>query len=81
MVAVMAKERGRPKENEQGTRQVRVNDDIGEMIGWIIKIEGGSTAKLLDPLIRDSVVARYEAIKGIAESIKKAKDKRPKSAG
>jgi hypothetical protein len=75
-------------ESEKGTRQVRVFDDVGEMISWIIKIEGGTTAALLDPMIRDGVVARYrrheEAIKKIRaaeEELEKALQEAKSQAG
>lgn len=67
--AVMAKAR---KVEERGTRQIRVNEDLGEMISWIIRIEGGSTATLLDPMIRAQIVARFTRYEGVVEKMRAA---------
>lgn len=74
-VLTMAKGRGgRPKKEagEAGTRGVRVYADVAEMLGWILRVDGGTSAGLLDPLIRPQVVSRYAAIEGAVEAIKRA---------
>jgi hypothetical protein len=69
-----SKPRPAPAADETGTRQVRVNGDIGEMIGWIYEIEGVSSAVLLDPLVRPQVTARYERIRATVEKIKRRRE-------
>lgn len=56
---------GRPKRDEEGkTRQVRVNDDLAYMIGWIVRFDESLTsATLLDPMIRDKITALFEPLK------------------
>jgi hypothetical protein len=62
----MAKPRkgGRPRSEDAdgGTRHVRVNPDIAEMISWILRVLGPevSSAKLLDPILRGPIAARYK---------------------
>lgn len=65
---------GRPpkSEGEQGTRQVRVNEDIADMVAWINRIKGGTTAKYFDPLVRSQVEADYEEIEPEVRAIQKA---------
>lgn len=67
---------GRPPkdEGEKGSRQVRVMDDVGEMISWIIRVEGGTTATLLDPMIRAQVTARYKKHEVVIQKIKEAQE-------
>jgi hypothetical protein len=61
-------------DGEAGTRQVRVMEDLGEMISWIIRVEGGKTANLLDPMIRAQITARYQKHKEVIEKIRAAED-------
>ncbi len=60
--------------DEEGTRQVRVFEDVGEMISWIIRVEGGKTANLLDPMIRSQVTARYQKHKEVIDKIRAAEE-------
>lgn len=63
---------GRPKGNaEASTKQVRLMDDLVEMIGWIVRIEGGSSATLLDPMIRAEIEARYKPLDAEVQEIKR----------
>ena len=57
------------------TRHVRVFDDLAEMIAWICRVENTTTAKLLDPIIRGSVVARYAQIEDVVAALKRAEQK------
>jgi hypothetical protein len=70
----MAKKVGRPRkgEGEQETKHTRVFMDVAEWIGWIVRIEGGSSAQLLDPLIRSPIGARYKRIEHLVEQVKQA---------
>lgn len=61
-------------DGEKGSHQVRVMPDMGEMISWIIRIEGGTTAVLLDPMIRPQVTARYRRYEAEIEKIKVAEE-------
>lgn len=67
---------GRPKldDSDRGTKQVRVFEDLAEMISWIVRIEGGTTANLLDPMIRAEVESRYERHRAAIEKIRAAED-------
>ncbi len=49
---------GRPPKHagDQGTKQVRVNEDIAEMLSDLSLVHPKSTAQILDPLIREEVV-------------------------
>lgn len=84
LVERMAKSprKGRPKRDEGDgkTKHVRVFDDLAEKIGWIVKVEGGSSAQLLDPIIRDHIDERYQAIKPTVDAIIRAMDKRRKTS-
>ena len=62
------------EESDRGTRQVRVFEDVGEMISWIIRIEGGTTASLLDPMIRAEITARYLKHEDAIDKIKAAEN-------
>lgn len=55
------------------TRHVRIAGDLADMLGWIIRVEGGTAADELDPLIRAAVVQRYAAIKPAVERLLKTK--------
>lgn len=62
MIAEMEPQMGKkPRRNEsdQGTKHVRLFEDIVDMVGWIVRVEGGSSAQLLDPMIRAQVTAKY----------------------
>ena len=66
---------GRPRGGqESGSKLVRMNEDLAEMIAWIVKIEGGTAATFVDPLLRPSVTAKFATIKSDVEKIKKAED-------
>jgi hypothetical protein len=67
---------GRPlsSEGERGTKQVRIMEDLAEMCSWIVRVEGGTTAQLLDPMVRAEVEARYERHKAAIEKIRAAED-------
>ena len=61
-------------DGEAGTRQVRVFEDVGEMISWIVRVEGVKTSNLLDPMIRAQVTARYQKHKEVIEKIRAAEE-------
>lgn len=48
---------GRPPKHsgDQGTKQVRVNEDLAEMLSDLSLVHPKSTAQILDPLIRAEV--------------------------
>src|SRR5687767_8270779 len=68
----MGKKRGRPKLDDGETRMVRAYADIADMIGWLVRLEGGTVAGLLDPLIRAPILARYARIQHLVKQIKDA---------
>lgn len=72
----MAKSGGsRMARDEPGTRLVRVNADIAEWIGWIVELKGGTSARLLDPLVRKPIKKSFEEIEADVTVIKKARAK------
>lgn len=77
----MAKRAGRPKKDDgdQETTHTRVFKDLAEMIRWIVRVEGGSSAQLLDPLIRTPIAARYSKIEHLVAGIKAAEAKAEES--
>jgi hypothetical protein len=72
----MGEKRGRPKSGEMngGTRQVRIHEDLADMLGWIIKLKGGSVATILDPLIRPQITAMHRELKPAIDAMKKAQE-------
>lgn len=77
MGATMAKMGRPPKEDGSGdgkARMVRLQNDIADMISWIVKLEGGTAAQLLDPLIRGPIKARYKRIEPQVKKIKQAQE-------
>lgn len=68
---------GRPKKGAEAgsTATLRVFSDLAEMIGWIVRLDGVSSANLLDPLIRPQISARYETIRKDVDAIKKLEAK------
>jgi hypothetical protein len=81
---VMTKRAGggvRKFDGDQGTKQVRLHADLVEMISWITRLDGSSSATLLDSLIRPQITARYKLIEKDIEAIKKLESKhQPESA-
>lgn len=69
---------GRPtKDDGSGdgkARMVRLQNDMADMISWIVKLEGGTAAQLLDPLIRGPIKARYKRIEPQVKKIKQAQE-------
>lgn len=74
----MPPKRGRPSKEDSsgdaGTRMVRLYNDVADMVGWIVELEGGTAAQLLDPLIRAAILARYKRIEPQVIKIKKARE-------
>lgn len=74
---------GRPKtgQGEQGTRQIRVFDDLADKLSWIVRVLDTSTAQLLDPMIRADIESLYQRhepailrIKAAEEALKRAEE-------
>lgn len=59
---------------EKGTRQVRVYEDVGDMISWIVRVTGENTASLLDPLVRAEITEKYMRYEEQIKKIKAAED-------
>ena len=53
---------------------VRMHSDLADMIGWICRVQGGTAALLIDPLVRPQITARYKQIETVVESIKKLEE-------
>ena len=73
---------GRPRKSDgdQATRHVRLFEDIAEWVKWVVRVEGGSSAQLLDPLIRAPILARYKKHEKAIEAIKAAESLAAESA-
>jgi len=54
---------------------LKVNDDLGEMVSWVVKLKGGTVATYIDPLIRKQVEKDYADIQKDVEVIKRAQSK------
>lgn len=81
MVRTMAKGRGRPpKPEDEVNRGVRLNKDLADMIGWIVRLQGGTAAQLCDPLLRPQITKRYKDIEPEVERVKKAASNAKKKA-
>lgn len=64
---------GRPRDGEEkGSKLIRVNDDLAEMISWLVRVKGGTAATIVDPLLRPQITRRYETISQHVEKIKLA---------
>jgi hypothetical protein len=68
---------GRPKadEGDRGTRQVRVFDDVADMLSLLVRVLGTNTAQLLDPMIRPDLESLYEQHRPAIEQIKAAEER------
>lgn len=66
---------GRPKKSEgdAGTIHIRINEDLMEMVRWILRIEVKETqATLIDPMIRPAITAKYKKYQAAIEKMKAA---------
>lgn len=74
---------GRPKRDEsgQGTRQVRVFDDVADMLSWICEVQRLSSAVVLDPLIRNVIQRRYTELYPTIRKVKALADEAAVVAG
>ncbi len=64
---------GRPRA-ERRARTVRVYEDTADMLGWVLKLEGGdeTASDFIEGLIRAEVERRYAPLAGRVETIKAA---------
>lgn len=74
--AHMASKQGRPKAGSEpgDTRLVRMHGDLADMIGWIVRLKGGSAASLLDPMVRPQITALYKVLEPAIKKIKEAEE-------
>lgn len=69
--------RGRPaKPADEGTRAVKLNADLVDMIKWIVKFRreqepSFTAAQLVDPLLRPQILLQYGKVKDRVEKIKR----------
>lgn len=67
----------RPKKAEsadepKGTKHIRVNADLADMLSDILLVEPRQTsARIVDPWLRPSLVAKWEAIRDRAAKIRR----------
>jgi hypothetical protein len=77
---------GRPKkaEGEKGTRHVRVFEELADMIGWIYYFESQqektSVAQILDPMLREQVLKRFEPYQDRVKRMQEAESQAPPPA-
>lgn len=66
---------GRPRkeDGDAGTKQIRVFDDLGEMIADLSEVLPKSTAQICDPLLRPEITKLCEKYKPQITAIKAAK--------
>jgi hypothetical protein len=72
---------GRPKKNtgKVSTKHVRINNDLQEMLSWVLKVTGESSAQVLDPHIRGPITGLYNKHKSAIDTLKAAHRKAKKS--
>jgi hypothetical protein len=67
---------GRPRKNEGkvSTKHVRINDDLAEMLSWVLRALGKehTSAQILDPHIRGPITALYNKHEATIRMLKKA---------
>lgn len=68
----MAKQSRPRRPSGEETRQIRVSGDLADMLGWIVRLEGGSAPQIIDPLVRPEIEARYKRIESFVEKVKAA---------
>lgn len=74
--------RGRPlKGKERQTSQVRMYTDQVQMLGWIARLSGTSTAAVLDNFLHIELVNKYLSIRAQAMQVKAAEDAARKELG
>ena len=79
-VLAMGKRRGgSAKKPGSGTEPVKLSNDLMDMIREIVRVKkstdpGYTAAKLIEPMIRPQLTARYEQIKGNLERIKQQQE-------
>lgn len=70
---------GRPKKGtgKASTKHVRINDDLAEMLSWVLQVLGPewSSARVLDPHIRGPIKLLYEKNLDAIIAMKKAQAK------
>lgn len=65
---------GRPAAFEGGTRQVKLPEDLVQMVQWLARVERRTAAQIIDPLARPEVEARYARRFDDIQAIKAAED-------
>lgn len=66
---------GRPRSpDEDRTSHVRVREDLAKIVAWLIRVQGVSSAKMLDPLLRPILLARFAEHIHTIRAIKAAED-------
>jgi hypothetical protein len=55
------------------TRQVRIAQDLAEMLGGLTDVRGPSAAEFLDPLVRSEITRLYKEIEPVVKRIRRAK--------
>ena len=59
----------RKEEGPKSSRQIRVKEDLGLMIAWLVRIKGESSPELVDPYLRAAITTRLpERIVGAISS-------------
>jgi hypothetical protein len=53
------------------TKQIRVDAELADMLGWIVRLKGGTIAQLVNRMMRSEVDAIYKTIEKSVVEIKK----------
>jgi hypothetical protein len=71
---------GRPKseEGDLGTKHVRIKADLAEMLSEILKIDGGTSADYLDPLVRPQIATTHAELLPAINALKKGREQAEK---
>ena len=69
------------KGKERKTSQVRMYTDQVEMLGWIARLSGTSTAAVLDNFLHFELLKKYLSIRAQAMQVKAAEDAARKELG
>jgi len=65
---------GRPAGFAGGAKNLRLPEDLVQMMVWIARIERRTAAQVVDPLVRREVERRYAELYPVITAIRKAED-------
>jgi hypothetical protein len=60
--AVMMESNPKPKKDKKDTGHVRLSKDLVGKLNYIISVQGGSQDTFLDPLVRKTILAKFDEL-------------------